>query len=94
MEIDFWNTKDISLVDFMRRGSTMNSDAYCVTLRKTTMSYRKQTTGSAVVLLLDNPRPHVSEKYKAYLGLLDRNNLINDITVPNLHLVIFTCFGT
>ncbi|XP_067123351.1 histone-lysine N-methyltransferase SETMAR-like [Centruroides vittatus] len=60
----FWDRKGILLVDFMPRGTTINSDTYCVTLRKLRRAIQNKRRGllsSGVMLLHDNARPHSAQ---------------------------------
>lgn len=59
----FWDKKGILLVDFMPRGTTINADVYCETLKKLRKKIKDKRRGmltSGVSLLHDNARPHTA----------------------------------
>lgn len=43
----FWDRKGILLVDFMPKGTTINADAYCETLKKLKKKHQRQKEGNA-----------------------------------------------
>jgi len=57
----FWDRKGILLIDFLERGLTINTDAYCETVRKIRQAIQNKRRGmlsSVIVLLHDNARPY------------------------------------
>lgn len=61
----FWDAKGVLLVDFMERGTTINSEVYCETLKRLRRAIQNKRRGmltSGVVLLHDNARPHTARK--------------------------------
>jgi len=61
----FWDRKGLLLIDFLPRGTTINSNRYCDTLRKlgrAIQNRRRRRLSSGVRLLHENARPHVSNQ--------------------------------
>lgn len=61
----FWDRHGVLLVDFMPQGTTINSAAYCATLRKLRRAIQNKRRGllsSGVLLLHDNARPHSADQ--------------------------------
>jgi hypothetical protein len=61
----FWDRKGILLIDFLPHGETINTDAYCATLKRLSkvLSKTADRTYSLVQRLLhDNAWPHTAEK--------------------------------
>ncbi|GBL77715.1 Mariner Mos1 transposase [Araneus ventricosus] len=59
----FWDAQGILLIEFMTRGTTINSEVYCRTLKKLKRAIQNKSRGllsSGVVLLHDNARPHTA----------------------------------
>ncbi|GFY25996.1 mariner Mos1 transposase [Trichonephila clavipes] len=59
----FWDVQGILLIEFMTRGTTINSEVYCRTLKKLKRAIQNKGRGllsSGVVLLQDNARPHTA----------------------------------
>ncbi|GFU47557.1 uncharacterized protein TNCV_2442871 [Trichonephila clavipes] len=59
----FWDRCGDLLVDFMPKGTTINSGAYCATLRKLRRALQNKRRGmllKGVLLLHDDARPHTS----------------------------------
>ncbi|GBM62059.1 Mariner Mos1 transposase [Araneus ventricosus] len=59
----FWDAQGILLIEFMTRGTTINSQVYCRTLKKLKRAIPNKRRGllsSGVVLLHDNVRPHTA----------------------------------
>ncbi|GFW19901.1 histone-lysine N-methyltransferase SETMAR [Trichonephila clavipes] len=59
----FWDRRGFLLVEFMPRGTTINSGANCATLRKLRRVLQHKRRGmlsKGVLLLHDNSRPHTS----------------------------------
>jgi hypothetical protein len=66
----FWDQKGVLLDEFMRQGTTINAEAYCVTLRRLWRAIQKRRQGllsSRVMLLHDNMCPHVVARTQAIL---------------------------
>ncbi|GFV78110.1 mariner Mos1 transposase [Trichonephila clavipes] len=58
-----WDQRGVLLVDFIPQGTTINSGAYCTTLRKLCRAYQNKRCcmlSKGVLLLHDNARPHTS----------------------------------
>ncbi|KAJ4435469.1 hypothetical protein ANN_18085, partial [Periplaneta americana] len=75
----FWDRKGVLLLDFMPKGTTINANRYCETLRKLQRAIQNKRRGMlsrGVVLLHDNARPpdlapsdfHLFTKLKDFLG--------------------------
>ncbi|GBN56033.1 Histone-lysine N-methyltransferase SETMAR [Araneus ventricosus] len=59
----FWDAQGILLIEFMTRGTTINSEVYCRTLKKLKRAIQNKRRGllsSGVVLLHDSARPHTA----------------------------------
>ncbi|GBN74722.1 hypothetical protein AVEN_6709-1 [Araneus ventricosus] len=59
----FWDAQGILLIEFMTRGTTINSEVYCRMLKKLKRAIQNKRRGllsSGVVLLHDNARPHTA----------------------------------
>ncbi|GBM10033.1 Histone-lysine N-methyltransferase SETMAR [Araneus ventricosus] len=59
----FWDAQEILLIEFMTRGTTINSEVYCHTLKELQRAIQKKCRGllsSGVVLLHDNARPQTA----------------------------------
>ncbi|GBO24674.1 Histone-lysine N-methyltransferase SETMAR, partial [Araneus ventricosus] len=59
----FWDAQGFLLIEFMTRGTTINSEVYCRTLKKLKRAIQNKRRGllsSGVVLLHDNARPHTA----------------------------------
>lgn len=59
----FWDWQGILLVDWMERGTTINSTAYCETLKKLRRAIQNKRRGlltSGIVFVHDNARPHTA----------------------------------
>ncbi|GBM43234.1 Zinc finger protein 45 [Araneus ventricosus] len=59
----FWDAQGILLIEFMTRGTTINSEVYCRTLKKLKRAIQNKRRGllsSGVVLLRDNACPHTA----------------------------------
>lgn len=63
----FWDRKGVLLIEFMPRGTTINSESYCETLKKLRRAIQNRRRGrltKGVRLHHDNARPHVSRQTK------------------------------
>ena len=62
----FWDCRGPLMLDFMPRGSSINSDRYCPTLSLLRAAIRKKGRRildvDNVIILHDNARPHVANK--------------------------------
>ncbi|GBN19063.1 hypothetical protein AVEN_73129-1 [Araneus ventricosus] len=59
----FWDAQVILLIEFMTRGTTINSEVYCCTfkkLKKAIQNKRRGLLSSGVVLLHDNAHPYTA----------------------------------
>lgn len=66
----FWDAKGVLLVEFMERGTTINQDVYCETLktlRRAIQNKRRGMLTSGIVFLHDNARPHSARRTTALL---------------------------
>ncbi|GBO03117.1 Mariner Mos1 transposase [Araneus ventricosus] len=66
----FWDAQGILLIEFMTRGTTINSEVYCRTLKKLKRAIQNKSRGrlsSGVVLLHDNARPHTALRTGEFL---------------------------
>lgn len=69
----FWDRKGLIHVEFMPRGVTINSEAYCETiqrLRRAIQNKRRGMLSAKVVLIHDNARPHASARTQRELQSL------------------------
>lgn len=61
----FWDRQGVLLVEFMPRGTTINSNTYCETLKKLRRAIQNRRRGKltkGIRLHHDNARPHVSQQ--------------------------------
>jgi histone-lysine N-methyltransferase SETMAR len=58
----FWDHKDVLLVEFMKKGTTINAASYCATLERLKTAIKRKRPGILTkgVILHDNARPHVA----------------------------------
>ncbi|KAJ4426673.1 hypothetical protein ANN_26471 [Periplaneta americana] len=66
----FWDRKGVLLLDFMPKGTTINANRYCETLRKLRRAIQNKRRGMlsrGVVLLHDNARPHTAASTRELL---------------------------
>lgn len=69
----FWDRKGVLFVDFLERGTTINSARYCETLEKLKRSIQNKRRGklsSKILFLHDNARPHTANRTRAVLDVL------------------------
>lgn len=67
----FWDRNGVLLVDFMPKGTTINSESYCETLKKLRRAIQNKRRGrltKGVCLHHDNARPHVSHQTTTLLN--------------------------
>ncbi|KAJ4433931.1 hypothetical protein ANN_16250 [Periplaneta americana] len=70
----FWDCKGVLLLDFMPKGTTINANRYCETLRKLRRAIQNKRRGMLsreVVLLHDNARPHTAASTRELLDQFD-----------------------
>jgi hypothetical protein len=68
--IRFLNAQNVLLLEFMPRGTTINAESYCATLRRLRYAIQNRWQGilsSGVMLLHDNARPHAAARTQAML---------------------------
>jgi histone-lysine N-methyltransferase SETMAR len=68
--IRFLNAQNVLLVEFMLRGTTINAESYCATLRRLRYAIqhrRRCLLSSGVMLLHDNARPRAAARTQAML---------------------------
>ncbi|GBM50328.1 hypothetical protein AVEN_142338-1 [Araneus ventricosus] len=87
----FWDAQGILLIEFMTRGTTINSQVYCHTLKKLTRAIQNKRRGllsSGVELLHDNALPHTAVGFaQIQMGCVSTSSL-----QPGLGLLlIFIC---
>ena len=94
----FWDREGVLLVDFLVRGSTINSERYCETLKKLRRAIQNKSRGklsSKVLFFHDNARPHTAIRTRE---LLDHFGwevfFIIRRTVRILRRATTTCFQT
>lgn len=66
----FWDRKDVLLVEFMERGTTINSTVYCETLKKLRRAIQNKRRGmltAGIVFVHDNARPHTAVRTRELL---------------------------
>jgi histone-lysine N-methyltransferase SETMAR len=64
------NAQNVLLVEFMPRGTTINAESYCATLRRlryAIQNRRRRLLSSGVMLLHDNGYPHAAARTQAML---------------------------
>ncbi|GBM52926.1 Histone-lysine N-methyltransferase SETMAR [Araneus ventricosus] len=90
----FWDARGILLIEFMTRGTTINSEVYCRTLKKLKRAIQNKCRGllsSGVVLLYDNACPHTAVKKERFCA--NSNGMCFNIlpTARTWLLLIFIC---
>uniref|UniRef100_A0A1B6F3X3 Tc1-like transposase DDE domain-containing protein n=1 Tax=Cuerna arida TaxID=1464854 RepID=A0A1B6F3X3_9HEMI len=66
----FWDKKGVILVDFLERGTTINSERYCQTLnnlRRAIQNKRRGKLSSKILLIHDNAQPHMANRTREVL---------------------------
>lgn len=92
----FWDRHGVLLVDFMQRGTTINAEAYCQTLRKLRRAIQNKRRGmltKGIVLLHDNARPHTAGQTRDLLDsfgweVLDHPPYSPDLAPSDYHLFL------
>ncbi|KAJ4429612.1 hypothetical protein ANN_21798 [Periplaneta americana] len=90
----FWDRKGVLLLDFMPKGTTINADRYCETLRKLRRAIQNKRRGMlsrGVVLLHDNARPYTAASTRELLDqfcweVFDHPPYSPDLAPSNFHL--------
>jgi hypothetical protein len=93
----FWDRKGMLMVEFMQKGTTIMSEAYCVTLKelhRTVQNKRLGMLSSSVVLLHDSAHQHTAARTQALLEHLNWEFFDNppnspDISSSNDHLFTY-----
>ncbi|XP_067127515.1 histone-lysine N-methyltransferase SETMAR-like [Centruroides vittatus] len=92
----FWDRYRVLLVDFLLHGETINSAAYCETLKKLRRAVQNERWGllnKGVVLLHDNARPHTANQTQDLITSfgweqLDHPPYSPDLTPSDYHLFL------
>ncbi|KAJ4425723.1 hypothetical protein ANN_27919 [Periplaneta americana] len=90
----FWDRKGVLLLDFMPKGTTINANCYCETLRKLRRAIQNKRRGilsRGVVLLHDNARPHIAASTRELLDqfgweIFDHPPYSPDLAPSDFHL--------
>ncbi|KAJ4445791.1 hypothetical protein ANN_12476 [Periplaneta americana] len=90
----FWDRKGVLLLDFMPKGTTINANRYCKTLRKLRRPIQKKRRGMlsrGVVLLHDNAHPHTAASTRELLDqfgweIFDHPPYSPDLAPSDFHL--------
>jgi histone-lysine N-methyltransferase SETMAR len=93
--IRFLNAQNVLLVEFMPRGTTINAETYCATLRRSRYAIQNRRRGllsSGVMLLHDNARPHAAVRTQAVLQEFGWEVFEHPAYSPDLAPSDFTCF--
>ncbi|KAJ4427362.1 hypothetical protein ANN_24982 [Periplaneta americana] len=105
----FWDRKGVLLLDFMPKGTTINANRYCETLRKLQQAIQNKRRGMlsrGVVLLHDNARLHIAASTRELLDqfgweIFDHPPYSPDLAPSDFHLFTKlkdflggTCFGS
>ncbi|GBM52049.1 Histone-lysine N-methyltransferase SETMAR [Araneus ventricosus] len=93
-----FQTKDCKggiLVDFVPKGTTLNANCYCETLRKLRQAIQNRRRGisGGIVLLHDNPRPHTAAATQELLDqfgweIFDHPPYSPDLAPSDFHLFL------
>ncbi|GFX44179.1 mariner Mos1 transposase [Trichonephila clavipes] len=95
MSTMFWDQHTVLLVDFMPQGTTINSGAYCATLRKFRRILQNKRLGmrsKSVLLLHDNARSHTSRTTRELIEslgweVLDHAPYSPELSPSDFHLL-------
>jgi hypothetical protein len=66
----FWDHKGVLLVEFMKKGTTINAALYCATLERLKTAIKRKRPGlltKGVSILHDNARSHVATATQEFL---------------------------
>jgi histone-lysine N-methyltransferase SETMAR len=89
----FWDRKGVLLVDFMLKGTTINAEAYCNTLKKlrrAIQNRRRAMLTRGVNLLHDNARPHTARVSRELLTSFGWDIITHPPYSPDLVNHLFT----
>ena len=92
----FWDSVGVILVDFMSKGTTINSDVCIDTLKKLKARIRRVRPASEmskVLLEHDNTRPHTSLKTHEVISSFGRTTISHSPYLPDLEPSDFNLFG-
>ena len=92
----FWDIEGVILVDFMPKGTTINSDAYIDTLRKLKAKLRRvrpHLDMSKVLLQHDNAKPHTSLKTREVIASFGWTTVTHPPYSPDLAPSDYHLFG-
>ncbi|KAF6027711.1 hypothetical protein EB796_013984 [Bugula neritina] len=92
----FWDYQGVMLIDFMAKGTTINSEAYIETLRKLKTRlkrYRPNVNVATVLLQHDNARPHTSLRTREEITRHGWTTLPHPPYSPDLAPSDFHLFG-
>lgn len=92
----FFDQHGIVTLDFLEDKATINSDRYCLSLRKMKSDYRNKRRGRSsknISLLHDNATPHVSRKTQETLAQLSVTTIPHPPYSPDLSPCDFFLFG-
>ena len=92
----FWDIEGVILVDFMPKGTTINSDAYINTLRKLKAKLRRVRSHldmSKVLLQHDNAKPHTSLKTREVIASFGWTTVTHPPYSPDLAPSDYHLFG-
>ena len=93
----FWDRQGVLLVDFLARNTTINTDAYCATLRrlrKAIQNRRRGKLSSGIVLIHDNARPHIARltqtllRFQFHWDTFENPTYISDLAQSDFHLFL------
>jgi len=90
----FWDKEGVLLVDFLERGSTLNPERYCETLKKLRRAIQNKRRGklsSKVLFFHDNARLHTANRTRELLDhfgwqVLDHPPYSPDLAPSDYHL--------
>ena len=92
----FWDIEGVILIDFMPKGTTINSDAYIDTLRKLKAKLRRvrpHLDMSKVLLQHDNAKPHTSLKTREVIASFGWTTVTHPPYSPDLAPSDYHLFG-
>ena len=93
----FWDREGVLLVDFLERGSTINCERYCETMKKLRRAIQNKRRGklsSKVLFFMTTPARTRPIALESSWIILDGRYLIIRRTVRILRLATTTCFQT